>query len=145
MRFRPLRSTVVPETGNRVVSTPPPTMKAVVYDRPGPADVLHVAEVPVPTPVLSEVLVRVGWTAGGGQYIAVKDNGPGIPEEERERATERFVRLEQSRTQPGSGLGLSLAKAVMEFHRGRLELSGRNPGLSVRMIFPGDSRKDEQG
>jgi signal transduction histidine kinase len=80
-----------------------------------------------------------------GYVLEIADNGPGIPEEERERATERFVRLEQSRTQPGSGLGLSLAKAVMEFHRGRLELSGRNPGLSVRMIFPGDSRKDEQG
>ena len=77
--------------------------------------------------------------------LATADDGPGIPEEDRERATERFIRLEQSRSQPGSGLGLSLAKAVMEFHRGRLELAGRNPGLSVRMIFPGDTRKDEQG
>src|SRR5690606_17428898 len=80
-----------------------------------------------------------------GFVIEVADDGPGIPEEDRERATERFVRLEQSRSQPGSGLGLSLARAVMEFHRGRLELSGGNPGLSVRMIFPEDSRKDEQG
>jgi signal transduction histidine kinase len=81
----------------------------------------------------------------GGYVLEIADNGPGIPEEDRDRATERFVRLEQSRSQPGSGLGLSLAKAVMEFHGGRLELSGRNPGLSVRMIFPGDSHKDEQG
>ena len=73
MRFRPLRSTVVPETGNRVVSTPPPTMKAVVYDRPGPADVLHVAEMPVPTPVLSEVLVRV--VAAGVNPIDAKTRG----------------------------------------------------------------------
>ena len=42
-----------------------------------------------------------------------------------QRATERFVRLEKSRSQPGSGLGLSLAKAVMTFHGGRLELVGR--------------------
>ena len=81
----------------------------------------------------------------GGYVLEVADNGPGIPEDDRDRATERFVRLEQSRTQPGSGLGLSLAKAVMEFHRGRLELSGRNPGLSVKMIFPEDSPRDEQG
>lgn len=71
--------------------------------------------------------------------LEVVDNGPGIAPEDIERATERFVRLEQSRTQPGSGLGLSLARAVMEFHDGRLELAPNNPGLSVRMIFPGDS------
>ncbi|WEX07716.1 HAMP domain-containing sensor histidine kinase [Chelativorans sp. AA-79] len=68
--------------------------------------------------------------------LTVADNGPGIPEEDRERATERFVRLEASRSQPGSGLGLSLAKAVMTFHGGRLELSGEGGGLTVAMIFP---------
>lgn len=71
-----------------------------------------------------------------GLVLEVADNGPGIAPEDIERATERFVRLEESRTQPGSGLGLSLARAVMEFHDGRLELSSNNPGLSVRMIFP---------
>ena len=55
---------------------------------------------------------------------------------DRERATERFVRLEKSRSRPGSGLGLSLAKAVMKFHQGRLELSHGNPGLVVLMAFP---------
>ena len=84
-----------------------------------------------------KVVVSVAEDEGGGFALEVADNGPGIPEEDRERATERFVRLEQSRSQPGSGLGLSLARAVMEFHGGRLELSGKNPGLSVRMIFPG--------
>ncbi|WP_265515903.1 sensor histidine kinase [Nitratireductor luteus] len=68
--------------------------------------------------------------------LVVTDNGPGIPASDRERATERFVRLEASRTQPGSGLGLSLAKAVMKFHGGRLELSGGDRGLSVAMVFP---------
>jgi signal transduction histidine kinase len=71
-----------------------------------------------------------------GVLLEVADNGPGIPEEDRERATERFVRLEKSRSQPGSGLGLSLAKAVMEFHGGGLELADRNPGLLVAMRFP---------
>jgi signal transduction histidine kinase len=70
--------------------------------------------------------------------LMVSDNGPGIPDEaDRQRATERFVRLEKSRSQPGSGLGLSLAKAVMKFHRGRLDLSTCDPGLSVTMAFPG--------
>ncbi|WP_163268991.1 sensor histidine kinase [Chelativorans alearense] len=72
----------------------------------------------------------------GAVRLTVRDNGPGIPEADRERATERFVRLEASRTQPGSGLGLSLAKAVMTFHGGRLELSGDGEGLSVAMVFP---------
>lgn len=68
--------------------------------------------------------------------LTVHDNGPGIPAADRERVTERFVRLEASRTQPGSGLGLSLAKAVMTFHGGRLDLSGDGDGLSVAMVFP---------
>lgn len=68
--------------------------------------------------------------------LSVGDNGPGIEEADRERVTERFVRLEQSRNRPGSGLGLSLAKAVMTFHGGRLELADAAPGLLVRMVFP---------
>ncbi|PWK75723.1 ATP-binding protein [Aminobacter sp. AP02] len=75
-------------------------------------------------------------------HLLVADNGLGIPDEgDRKRATERFVRLEQSRSQPGSGLGLSLAHAVMKFHNGRLDLLPGNPGLSVLMSFPGS--KDE--
>ena len=83
-------------------------------------------------------VVRVTIERAGGQVrLHVSDNGPGIPDQhDRERATERFVRLEQSRSQPGSGLGLSLAKAVMKFHSGRLELLPGDPGLSVVMAFP---------
>ncbi|PSM18129.1 ATP-binding protein [Nitratireductor sp. StC3] len=72
----------------------------------------------------------------GEVRIVIADNGPGIPAGDRKRATERFVRLEASRSQPGSGLGLSLARAVMTFHRGRLELADADPGLKVAMIFP---------
>ncbi len=68
--------------------------------------------------------------------MSVRDNGPGVPEADRERAMERFVRLEESRNMPGSGLGLSLAKAVMTFHRGTLTLHDGEPGLEVRMTFP---------
>lgn len=82
------------------------------------------------------VRVRLAREAAGLR-LSVDDNGPGIPDAaDRQRATERFVRLEKSRSQPGSGLGLSLAKAVMRFHGGRLDLDARDPGLSVTMVFP---------
>jgi signal transduction histidine kinase len=82
--------------------------------------------------------VRIELQKAPGEIrLSVTDNGPGIPDAaDRERVTERFVRLEKSRSQPGSGLGLSLAKAVMKFHKGKLELSPANPGLSVVMSFP---------
>ncbi|MDX8491454.1 HAMP domain-containing sensor histidine kinase [Mesorhizobium sp. VK22B] len=82
--------------------------------------------------------VRVTLERAGGEVkLSVSDNGHGIPDDaDRARATERFVRLEKSRSQPGSGLGLSLAKAIMTFHNGRLDLLPANPGLSVVMSFP---------
>jgi signal transduction histidine kinase len=82
--------------------------------------------------------VRVTLEKIGNEVrLRVVDNGPGIPDDvDRERATERFVRLEKSRSQPGSGLGLSLTKAVMKFHHGHLELASADPGLSVTMSFP---------
>ncbi|MER9344419.1 HAMP domain-containing histidine kinase [Mesorhizobium sp. M0601] len=86
------------------------------------------------TPMVRVTLERVGSEI----RLAVSDNGQGIPDDvDRARVTERFVRLEKSRSQPGSGLGLSLAKAIMTFHNGRLELLPGNPGLSVVMSFPG--------
>jgi signal transduction histidine kinase len=82
-----------------------------------------------------EVSVTLEQSAGA-IVLSVRDNGPGIADADRDRVTERFVRLEQSRNMPGSGLGLSLAKAVMTFHGGRLELADAAPGLVVRMVFP---------
>ncbi|WP_048649140.1 sensor histidine kinase [Nitratireductor soli] len=82
---------------------------------------------------------RVGVTlekTSGEIRLTVSDNGPGVPPEDRQRVTERFVRLEESRTQPGSGLGLSLAKAVMTFHGGHLAFADNDPGLAVTMVFP---------
>lgn len=82
--------------------------------------------------------VRVALDRVGREIrLSVTDNGQGIPDDaDRARATERFVRLEKSRSQPGSGLGLSLAKAIMTFHNGRLDLLPADPGLSVVMSFP---------
>lgn len=88
-----------------------------------------------------EAKVSVELSQGTGWRIDVADNGPGIPEADHNRATERFVRLEDSRSQPGSGLGLSLAKAIMGFHGGRLELTSRDPGICVSMVFPEDKAK----
>lgn len=68
--------------------------------------------------------------------LSVTDHGPGIPEADRKRATERFVRLEASRTLPGSGLGLSLASAVAKLHRGELRLDDAGPGLRATLAFP---------
>jgi signal transduction histidine kinase len=73
--------------------------------------------------------------------LSVSDTGPGIPPADRERVIERFVRLEQSRTQPGSGLGLSLTAAVADAHGGRLELAdgeatGDSPGLKATLLLP---------
>ncbi|HEY4192382.1 MAG TPA: HAMP domain-containing sensor histidine kinase [Mesorhizobium sp.] len=82
--------------------------------------------------------VRVSLERKDGHVVlTVADNGQGIPDDtDRARVTERFVRLEKSRSQPGSGLGLSLANAIMKFHGGRLDLVSGNPGLSVIMSFP---------
>lgn len=70
---------------------------------------------------------------GDRVLLSVADHGPGIPEADRQRAVERFVRLEASRTLPGSGLGLSLASAVATLHDGSLQLSENHPGLRVTL------------
>ncbi len=66
----------------------------------------------------------------------VSDNGPGAPAEERERIFQRFYRLEHSRSTPGSGLGLSLVKAVADLHGIALEIRDAEPGLQIVMRFP---------
>jgi signal transduction histidine kinase len=72
-----------------------------------------------------------------GATLAVTDNGPGIPEEQRERVLQRFVRLDDSRGTPGSGLGLSLVAAVAKLHDVDLELVDNDPGLRVTLTFKG--------
>src|SRR5262249_50610628 len=68
--------------------------------------------------------------------LTVADSGPGIPVADRERVLERFVRLEQSRSESGAGLGLSLAAAVARLHRGELKLEENGPGLKVIIMLP---------
>jgi signal transduction histidine kinase len=71
--------------------------------------------------------------------LAVTDHGCGIPEADRKHAVERFVRLESSRTLPGSGLGLSLASAVATLHGGDLVLDDARPGLRATLSIPARS------
>jgi signal transduction histidine kinase len=83
----------------------------------------------------AEVLIASG-EADSSIRLSVSDHGPGIPETDRERVVGRFVRLEQSRTKPGSGLGLSLASAVARLHGGKLTLEENAPGLRVTLDLP---------
>nr|WP_255768873.1 HAMP domain-containing sensor histidine kinase [Maritalea mediterranea] len=71
--------------------------------------------------------------------LCVSDNGKGIPERDRERVLERFVRLEESRSEAGSGLGLSLVSAVARLHKGKLEILDNNPGTKVLITLPKES------
>ena len=82
-----------------------------------------------------EIVVRA-LNEGDRILLTVADSGPGIPEADRARVVERFVRLEQSRSQPGSGLGLSLASAVARLHGGELTLADNQPGLKSVIALP---------
>ncbi len=95
------------------------------------------------TPSGGAVMLRVRRRSSGEVEFSVTDTGPGVPEDQRERVVERFVRLENSRSQPGAGLGLPLVAAVAQAHGGRLELDegpGRvdemGPGIRVGLILP---------
>jgi signal transduction histidine kinase len=83
----------------------------------------------------TEVVVQA-QSDGDRIVLTVADGGPGIPEADRGRAVERFVRLEQSRSAPGSGLGLSLAAAVARLHGGELKLEDNHPGLRSIIMLP---------
>ncbi|AMJ63391.1 sensor histidine kinase [Bosea sp. PAMC 26642] len=74
--------------------------------------------------------------AGSEVELVVADHGPGIPEADRGRVLERFVRLDQSRSKPGFGLGLSLASGVVRLHGGQLRLEDNGPGLRVVITLP---------
>ncbi len=77
---------------------------------------------------------------GDTAVLTVADNGPGIAPADRGRVVERFVRLEPSRSEPGSGLGLSLVSAVAQLHGGALSLEDNAPGLRASLLIPRSRR-----
>jgi signal transduction histidine kinase len=87
--------------------------------------------------VKPDVVIRARRT-GDSIALTVADRGPGIAAVDRARVLDRFVRLEGSRSRPGSGLGLSLAAAVARMHGGAVELEDNEPGLRVRVTLPAE-------
>ena len=84
-----------------------------------------------------KIEISVGKTPKGLVVLSVADDGPGVPEGDRANILRRFVRLETSRTSPGSGLGLSLVSAIARAHSAKLRLSdGVEKGLRVSLVFP---------
>ncbi len=95
---------------------------ALKYGRPAPND---------------PVTIKVVCSASDGKaMVEVCDSGPGVAVRDRQRVTERFVRLDESRSEPGSGLGLSLVSSVVKLHGGDIELLDNEPGLKVRLVLP---------
>jgi signal transduction histidine kinase len=95
------------------------------------------------TPSGGAIMLRARRRSSGDVEFSVTDTGPGVAEADRARVVERFVRLENSRHQPGAGLGLALVMAVARAHRGHLELddgpglaSESGPGLRVALVLP---------
>ena len=81
--------------------------------------------------------VELALSASGAEVrLEVRDRGPGIPAADRERVLDRFVRLETQRSSPGTGLGLSLVRAIVLRHEGRIELLDAAPGLRVCIALP---------
>jgi signal transduction histidine kinase len=94
------------------------------------------------TPTGGAVMLRARRRSSGEIEYSVTDTGPGVPAEDRERVVQRFVRLDNSRSEAGSGLGLSLVSAVLEAHAGRVQLDegpgvygGFGPGLRVALVL----------
>jgi signal transduction histidine kinase len=80
----------------------------------------------------------IAQNAGARVEVIVGDNGRGIPAEMRAKVLQRFFRLENSRTTPGHGLGLSLAAAIVKLHDATMTLSDNNPGLRVTVWLQAD-------
>lgn len=89
------------------------------------------------TPRGTHITVEAAEASGMIEAI-VGDTGFGVPEDERDKVFRRFYRLEASRSMPGSGLGLSLVKAIATLHGADITLSDNQPGLRIRLRFPTD-------
>ena len=91
------------------------------------------------TPQTGDIWLKVGWTASGGQYISVKDTGPGIPEEEIPIVLASFGQGSNSikSAEQGAGLGLPIAKSLVDLHGGTFTLKSKlRIGTEVTVTFP---------
>ena len=84
-----------------------------------------------PGAAIRVTVANVGKTS----VLSVIDNGPGVPDCERERIFDRFYRLERSRSTAGSGLGLAMVSAVAKLHGAEVALYDARPGLEARVTF----------
>lgn len=137
-----VRTTAAPLHGNReLISQALANLveNAIKYGHPAPSTLQPAARplgaAAVAAPDDRDILIEA-FQKGDQVFLSVRDHGPGIPAADRKHAVERFVRLEASRTQPGSGLGLSLASAVATLHGGELILGDADPGLRATLAFP---------
>jgi two-component system cell cycle sensor histidine kinase PleC len=91
------------------------------------------------TPPGGSVVVKVGWTRSGGQYLSIRDTGPGIPPDEIPIVLSSFGRgaLAQKNAEEGTGLGLPIVKGLVELHGGEFRLNSTlRVGTEVIVIFP---------
>jgi len=91
------------------------------------------------TPTGGEIRVKVGWTAGGGQYLAVRDNGPGIPEDEIPVVLAAFGQgsIAIKSAEQGTGLGLPIVQGLVAMHDGVFELRSKiREGTEAIAVFP---------
>lgn len=91
------------------------------------------------TPQGGEIAISVGWTAGGGQYVSIKDNGPGIPEEEIPIVLSQFGQgsIAIKSAEQGTGLGLPICQALVDMHNGTFDLKSKlRLGTTVTVSFP---------
>jgi len=91
------------------------------------------------TPKGGQITIKVGWTAAGGQYLSIKDTGPGIPENEIPVVMSSFGRgsLAQKNAEEGTGLGLPIVKGLVELHGGTFTLKSKvREGTEVLVVFP---------
>ena len=91
------------------------------------------------TPQGGSVAIKVGWTGSGGQYVSIKDTGPGIPPEEIPVVLSSFGRgsLAHKNAEEGTGLGLPIVKGFVELHGGQFRLTSKvRQGTEAVVIFP---------
>jgi two-component system, cell cycle sensor histidine kinase PleC len=97
------------------------------------------------TPPGGEITIKVGWTSSGGQYVSIKDTGPGIPEEEIPVVMSSFGRgsLAIKTAEQGSGLGLPIVKGLVDLHGGGFQLKSKpREGTEVIVTFPAERGMD---